>query len=257
MSSSLKLVVECHRRGLLSKEAAARVINQRNDMIGVAMRKVAHDLVVSILSADPIDDATKTAGFGDFIDNFRRPAAKVVTKAEGFMDKLRKGGLTGGGKVTDAAGNVSHAAHGWSDVGLNLTKMLGLAGLTAGATAGVGAVMRHGRDKKLQAQIQDSYHEMFNQVPKLKEYQEDPEHKGSVERNFGIIAQFAPSLAAVPSVAGAWVKATIGMGALGPADIKNLAETQRRIDEMHEGRRGGPSLSPIRAEQIAQTALGG
>lgn len=134
--------------------------------------------------------------------------------------------------------------------------MLGLAGLTAGATAGVGAVMRHSRDKKVKSQIQDSYHQMFNEVPRLKEYHDDPAHRDTVERNFGILAQFAPSLAAVPSVAGNWVQATVKMP-LGPAEIKTLAETQRRIDEMHEGRHSGPGISDLKVDQIAQKAMGG
>jgi hypothetical protein len=237
-ASSLRLVVECQRKGLLSKEAAAKVLERRDALIKSAMRRAAEALVASICDADEI----KEAGPADFL----RKGIGGAEEGGGFLSKLRKGGLTS-----------SPGGHGWSDVAGNLGKMMALAGLTAGATTGVGAIMRHSRDKKLSKQIQQSYTQMFDEEPKLKELREDPERRGVIERNFGIMAQFAPSLAAVPAVAGSWVRAMAGQNQVSVGEIKNLAETQRRIDEMHEGRHGGPALSPLNAGNIAQTVLSG
>lgn len=224
--SSLRLVVEAHRTGLLTKEGADEVLAQRNDLIQKAMRKVAHELVASIRVAGEV----KEAGFGDFTNRLLGKGKEVAQKAT--------------------------ESPGWKEVGANLGKMLGLAGLTAGATAGVGAIIRHSRDKKVKGQIQSSYHEMFEQEPKLKEMSNDPHQRSVIERNFGILSQFAPSLAAVPSVAGSWVRASVGQGQMSVGEIRNLAETQRRIDDMHEGRHGGPSIAPLRADQVAQTVMG-
>jgi hypothetical protein len=61
----------------------------------------------------------------------------------------------------------------------------------------------------------------------------DPE---MVRTHFGVLARFAPSLAAEPVVARHFLERTMGTEVLDPAMIKMLAETQRRIDEMHEAR---------------------
>jgi hypothetical protein len=242
--SSLQLVIQCQQKGLLSKEAAVKLLHTREELIKVAMRKQAAILVASIRALNDDEGETKEAGFPF---GFGR-AAQTAKKGEGFLSKLRTGGLTGrGGK--DGAGHT-----GWSDVGLNLGKMLGLAGITAGATAGVGGIIHHSREKKLKGEIDRSYGEVFNQEPRLKELQE--EHPGVVERNFGILAKFAPSLAAEPSIAANWLHSSIAQGALGPSDIKNLVEVQHKVDEMHEGRRhGGPLLAPMSVDRMATTVL--
>ncbi len=242
-ASSIHLLIECESKGLLSKQAAAEVLDKRSDLIKAAMQRQAKKLVDAMLAVGE----TKEASFLGKAVDYLRPG-KAIEKDKGMLAKIKSGGLTGG-----------EGHHGWSDVGLNLTKMLGLAGLTAGATAGTGAILHHSRDKKLQKKIQESYSQMFTVEPhegaKLKEIQEA--NPGRVERNFGLLAKFAPSLAAEPSVAAAWVRATSHQNQIGPADIRNLAETQRKIDEMHEGRHGGPGIAPLRVDALAQKAMGG
>lgn len=238
---SLDLIAECQRRGMLSKEAAARLIRQREDIIEAAMRKQAALLVEAMRNAPDPDELDKAAGIFDF--GRARSAAK---KSEGFLSKLKSGGLTGGGK--------GGGPTGWDDVGLNLTKMLGLAGLTAGASAGIGGILRHRRDKKMQGDIEASYREMYNQNPRLKEI--DEQHPGKVEQRFGMLAKFAPSLAAEPAVAGHWIQTSIHQGVISPGEIRTLAETQQRIDEMKETREHGGRLlqRPFQLGNLSQIA---
>jgi hypothetical protein len=238
MSNSLRLLVECHQRGLLSKEAAEQVNKTRQRLIRRALRKHAAAFFQSLVDAPVI----KEAGIGEFL--FRR---KVVPPAPmGLFDKLRAGGLTGGqpGKGT---ANLS-------DVAANLAKMMAAAGLVAGTTHGIGALMSHSREKKVQEAIASSYQRMFDEVPELRETEE--EHPGTVNRSFGILAKFAPSLAAEPSIAGAWVENAARMGQISPDTIRGLAETQSKIDEAASGRHKiSPAVSPLRADAIVTRAL--
>ena len=215
--TSLELLAECQRRGYLSKEAAAEVLATRERMIKAARMRRAFDFIRGI-----------------------RKAPEPVKKAPGFLEKMRRGGATAGDEA---------AKGGWSDVAANLAKMMALAGMTAGATAGVGSAMRHSRDKKLKKDIKSSYKEMFSEYPKLKEMD-----RGRVQRHFGVLARYAPSMAADPTVAGSWVQSTTQMGQVNTGDIKNLAETQRRIDESKET--GGLNTAPLKAGEFATKAMG-
>lgn len=244
---SVYLVAECQRRGLLSKEAGDEVLAKREKIIKAAMRKQAAELVGSIMRAQVVKQASiaKEAGrLGDAYDALTgaRNAAKGgkgAAEAMGFAESFKRGGMGQGG--------------GWGDVTANLTKFLGLAGLTAGATAGIQGILRNSRDKEMNKQIEASYVAMFDEHPKLKEIQEA--QPGKVEKHFGVLARYAPSMAADPTVAGEWVKATALQGQVDPAAVKNLAETQRRIDEVNEGRNGIRGLAPIKATDIAKASL--
>jgi len=210
--TSLELLAECQRRGYLSKEAAADVLRTREMLVKKAMKGAARDLFSALRKAKP-------------------------PKKPGFMDKMRIGALT-----------KNEGDRGWTDVAANLAKMMALAGMTAGATAGIGGLIRHSQDRKLKGEIDTSYQEIFKEYPVLKEFPRDV-----VQRHFGVLARYAPSMAADPTVAGSWVQSTAGMGQVNPADIKNLAETQRRIDEARDRGRGGPS--PIKAGEFAAKAM--
>jgi hypothetical protein len=207
--TSLELVRHLYRKGVLSKEAALDVMRTRERLLKRAMAQEAEALWTSVLGT------IKEASIFDRLG--RTP--KAVAKA-GFFGKLRQGG------PTPAAQPAS-----WSDVGANLLKMLGIAGLSAAATAGGSAFLKHRRDQRLEQDIQHSYKKMFDEYPRLQEV--DP---AKVRARFDVIAKFAPSVAAEPIVAGNYVMQTIGGDVLDPAAIKALAETQRRIDEMHESR---------------------
>lgn len=230
MPTSAEMLTHCETNGLLSKEAAANVAAARERLIKTALAKEAAGLFARL-----------RGGFGQ--------AAPVAAAPKRLLDKLRTGGRTGLEAAQGAA-----AQPGWSDVGLNLAKMLALAGMTAGATAGIQGIMRHSRDKRVEGDIQSSYKAMFEVAPELKDIQEA--HPGRVERHFGVLAKFAPSLAADPTVASAWIRSTGGTGYLGPAEVKGLAETQARIDEMNEQRYGVRGVSPIRAGEFATKAMG-
>lgn len=217
--TSLELLAECQRQGYLSKEAAAEVLEIRERLIKRAMRGAALKWLRGVRRTPP-------------------PPAK----APGFIEKMRHGGQTLGSRQPTA--DV-----GWSDVAANLAKMMALAGMTAGATAGIGGLIRHSQDKKLKKEIESSYGKMFTEYPKLKEMD-----RGRVQRHFGVLARYAPSMAADPTVAGSWVQSTTQMGQVNTGDIKNLAETQRRIDEAHD--RSGFKTAPLKAGEFATKAMG-
>jgi hypothetical protein len=215
--TSLQLLEKCADNGLISKEAAQQVLEKRAGLIREAMQKCAIDLFKALRRAKPAEEGG------------------------GLLSKLRHGGATGG----------DHP--GWGDVASNLGKMMGLAGLTAGATAGVHGLLRHSRDKKLKEEQQSAFAEMSND-PKIQELEEKT--PGKVARHFGILARYAPSLAADPDVAATWVRNSIHMGIVGPDMIKGLAETQQRIDEVNEHRHGVRGVTPLRAGEFATKAMG-
>lgn len=226
---SIRLIVECERKGVLTKAAALRLLQVREDLIKVAMRKQGAILVEAIRNAPDPASFPKEAGFPDF--GFGRSAKK----SEGFLSKLKSSGV------------------GASHVGLNLAKMLALAGLTAGATAGVGGIIRHSRDKKMRQQVESSASQLYDENPRLKEIEQ--ENPGKVMAHFGLLAKFAPSLAAEPSIAGPWIIGALKQQAISPADIRNLAETQHKIDEMHEGRHVGPDFKGMALHPFATKPL--
>lgn len=228
--SSLNLIAECQRRGLISKEAAAQLLSEREELLKYAMRGAAKRMFGALRGGkSPAMEA----------------AAAAPAVGKNLRDKLSVGGLTGVGKGEGAAQ--------WKDVAANLGKMMALAGLTAGATAGIGGVMRHSKDKKLRKEIDRSYGKMFDEHPSLKDIEEhDP---GRVRRHFGVLARYAPSLAADPTVAGTWVQATSQVGQINTGDIKNLAETQSRIDDAREDR-GKISIAPMKIGDFHKAITG-
>jgi len=229
MATSAQLLLECTSRGLLSKEAAAQVEVVRQRLIKEALRKEA-------------------AGFFSRFTSGANKIQKALPKPQSVLEKLKIGGRTGLESAKDGP------PAGWSDVGLNLAKMMALAGMTAGATAGVQGIMRHSRDRKVEGDISSSYKQMFTEYPKLKELQESA--PGRLERHFGVLAKFAPSLAADPTVAGSWLQNSMQTQYIGPSDVKALAETQSRIDEMHEQRHGVRGVSGLKAGEFAVKAMG-
>jgi hypothetical protein len=194
--SSQELIEQCQLRGLLSKEAARRVSYRRERMI----KKAIAGLSLSMLRG--------------------KVAPKKPGLIKGMLERFGKGGLTGSGNDSS-----------WSDVAANMTKMMALAGMTAGATAGVQGIMRHSKDKKLRGEIEDSYKNLYTEHEELREFPRD-----QVRKHFNVLARYAPSMAADPLVAGSWVKEKVQTKYIEPADIKTLAEAQRRIDESREGK---------------------
>ena len=211
--NSLELVRRLYQSGTLRKEAALDVLRAREHFIKQALKAEAEAYWQDVLGT------TKEAGL---FDRLRRGGGAVANS--GLFNRLRHGALT----------PAKEPSATWSDVGSNLLKMMGVAGLSAGATAGIGALVKHKHDRALAGDIERSYETMFDEFPRLKEVREkDPE---LVRTHFGVLAKFAPSLAADPTVAGSFVQSTTVQGIIEPKTIHSLAETQRRIDEMREGR---------------------
>ena len=220
--SSLDLIIACQQRGYLSKEASASVLRVRQQLIKKAMGKYAINVFKAFRSAPSTTaSAVKTKGSG------------------GLLSKFRSGSRTG---APDSAA--------WSDVTANLAKMMALAGMTAGATAGLGAFMSHRSQKKKDDAIAQSYKEIIKDVAELSA----PDAKKNTQRNFGVLARYAPDLAAEPAVAGTIVHSMNLMGSIDIPFIKNLAETQGRIDDMKEKRKT-VRMSPMKVTDFAAKAM--
>jgi hypothetical protein len=143
----------------------------------------------------------------------------------------------------------------WPQVTGNLIRLLaGGAVLGGGLTAGSSAVsglVKHRKDKSLKSDIETAYPKMLEEYPKLQEMD-----RGKVSRHFGVLARYAPSLAADPMVAGSWVQSTTQMGYIDTDAIKRLADTQSAIDRAHEDRGLMDSGQFGKGVQLAQTAMG-
>jgi hypothetical protein len=213
--NSLQLTIICHQRGLLSKEAMVEVLRTREQLINQALRKEAASIFSRMGRA--INPANPKGAVG------------------GFFGKFKQGRLTG------KSGKAPVGGSGWSDALSNIGKLTALAGMTAGAGAGIHAVARHSKDKKLRGMVQQSYDQMFTGDPDLAQLRE--QHPDKVRQSFGILAQYAPSLAANPVVAGTFVKTQARAGHIGAHDmVRQLAETQAMIDKHHE------SISPLKGK---------
>lgn len=101
------------------------------------------------------------------------------------------------------------------------------------------AAMRKVAEGPVAAIIQESYKQMFEESEDLKEWREDPVRSRIIDRNFGILAEVAPSIAAMPAVAATWVRSTSIHPHIEHTQIGQLAEVQLKIDQMHESHRGG------------------
>jgi hypothetical protein len=238
--SSLQLIAACQQQGLISKEASADLLRQRDQLIKQAMKKHAGNFFKSLKA------------LGGKASKGGRELPTAAPKGNSFLAKFRHAGRTPAKTIDDMGKAVPAGRPEWSDVAANLGKMMALAGMTAGATAGIGGLLRNSKDKKLKREIDISYKQMFKEHPRLKDLEEDD--PGRVRRHFGVLARYAPSLAADPTVAGSWVSATAQLGQVGASDIKNLAETQARIDESREDR-GSMKMAPLKMSELAAKSM--
>lgn len=223
---SIKLAAACYNKGLLSKEATIEVLKTRDRLI-----KEAISLRMGSM--------------------FANKAAKGAEKGEGFLGRLK--GSLGMGNVEKAGVGTKNAPEPmeWSQTIGNLVKLLGAGAALQGGAMGVGAIIKHRKDKDLQGQIESSYDKMMDVQPALKGV--DP---GMVSRHFGVLARYAPSLAADPMVAGSWVRHSVSQNYIEPTAIRMLSDTQTSIDRAHEER---SLLKPgqfAKGLGIAQTAMG-
>lgn len=230
--SSLELTRRCGSKGLLSKEAAADVLRVRRRLYRDAMAKEA-------------------AGF---FDMFKRTGEAVSKKTAPFLDDMKKTlGFAKREVPSDpATGKGYKPAMPWGEYAGQLGKLIALGAGLQGAGMAVHGLMRHSRDKDVKKDIEGSYREMFVEHPQLADL--DPK---KVTRHFDVLARYAPSLAADPTVAGAWVKGTVQMGHIDATAVERLGATQALIDRHHESR------SLFRPEDfhsgvsLARSALGG
>src|SRR5579871_5015925 len=162
---SLELTRKLHAKGVLTKEAALGVLRTRERLVKRALAAEADSFWRSLFAL------TKEAGL------FQELVRGGKVHGSGFLSKMRQGHLT----------PARNPGAGWSDVGANLLKMLGVAGLSAAATTGASALLRHKRDRELKSEIANSYERMFEEYPRLRE--DNPDR---VRTHFGVLARFAP-----------------------------------------------------------------
>jgi hypothetical protein len=228
--SSLELARRCHAKGLLSKEAMDDVLRIRRRLYKKAMEE-------------------KAAGFfGTFGKRVIDAGKAVGGKASSFMDDLKGqlgfAGMTGAKpaihtprtaptfeEIGTIAKDLPKSPKSWAEFTGDLGKMLALGAGLQGAGMGVAGLMRHSRDKEVKRDIEKSYKDMFAETPTLANL--DPQ---KVTRHFDVLARYAPSLAADPTVAGAWVRGTVQMGHIDSTAVERLGATQALIDRHHEGR---------------------
>lgn len=215
MSSSLKMLVNFQQAGVLSKEAATDVLRKREDLLKVAMEKQG-----SLLS----DLAKKI-----------RPAPPPPP--EGFLSKLRSGGMTGGNE------------RGWSDVAANMGKLLALAGLTAGTLTGADLGAEYIRNRRRDAALGRSFEEV-SQHPDIVDWKANHGYTDEdVQRNFNILSRYAPSLAVEPSVATSILSQAAlekGMNTMAdPARVEMLARIQGTISKARKDEKGQSMVRPM------------
>lgn len=219
MTSSLALIGKLQRRNLLSKEAAAKVLAQREELLNRAIEKQA----------------------GVTFDAIRRAAGAVKDAPGNFLAKFRQGGRT------DPSG-------GWSDVTSNLGKMLALAGLTTAATTGTSALVNKIHESKLNKRIEKSYSSLLKDEDIQEREKVNPGHTAAA---FGILSRFAPSLAAEPLVAKPFIVAgggSITSDGVEHGQIDSLVRTQKMIDERRVGQ---PAFRPIDPVAVATQTFKG
>ena len=200
--NSLQLIVECHKRGYLSKEAAEDVLQVRDRLIKEAFTRQARRLVLELIDG-----------------HFEKEAGPKIPGAS-LISSLR-------GKAKSALGGIKDPV--WAAATSNLAKLLAFGGGISAGGAGITAIQHSREDKALRKKIEKAYPAMLKLHPDLNEH--DPQR---VRRNFQVLATYAPSLAANPVVAGTWSVEHAQRGRIAPQEIKALAETQTAIDRSAE-----------------------
>jgi hypothetical protein len=234
--SSMELARRCREKGLLSKEAAEDVLRIRQRLFREAMAKTAAGLFGRLRQAAGEVAGKATAKGSSFIDDMKSQLGFAgMTGPKNPVHAPGSVAMGPGGELADISGTVikdlPKQPKKWGEYAGDLGKLLALGAGLQGAGMAVTGLMRHSRDKDVRKDIEKSYKEMFNETPTLSNL--DPQ---KVTRHFDVLARYAPSLAADPTVAGAWVKGTVQMGHIDATAVERLGATQALIDRHHEGR---------------------
>lgn len=111
-------------------------------------------------------------------------------------------------------------------------KLLPIAGLATAAYAipyGITTAVEAAKASRRANAIEQSYEQMFDESPELKEYRHEG-RENEVRRRFDILKNFAPDVAASPMVAGSFVKGTMESPDLvHPASLKPIIDMQGAI----------------------------
>lgn len=244
---SLQLIGELEEKGVLTKQAGHRLRLQRTTLIRNELVKEAGKLGRLLGDAKELLFHGGTRAKERVVDmaNHRLgPAAYRLGKAE-----REEGGALGMGTA-----------------GLNIMKLMALAGMASAASAGINAGIRHGRDKRLNSEIESSYGQLGAENPDLAKRMSDADPakaqaaRDSARKHFEVLARFAPSLAANPTVAASILGETImrGPGGMDANRVKLMTDIQRSIDAIHKDRSAWGGDSPIAKHMpFVANAIGG
>jgi hypothetical protein len=217
--NSLQLIVECHKRGYLSKEAAEEVLVVRDRLVKEAFARQAKVLVLELMDGHFEKEAVKIPS--SILNTFRGVPGKAKSMLGGIKDPI------------------------WAAATSNLAKLMALGGGISAGGAGITAIQHSREDKAMRKKIEKAYPAMLKLHPDLNEH--DPQR---VRRNFQVLATYAPSLAANPVVAGTWSVEHAQRGRIAPQEIKALAETQTAIDRSAGKEKGQHFLAHPAARNI-------
>jgi hypothetical protein len=235
--NSEKLAYHLYESGMLSKQAMSQVMHVRQRLYKKAMEKQAAGVISWILG--------KGRAAGDVLSRLGRSVAetprpigsRVPLHQPGAVEEVITKRLDPQGNIVDVLEQrqieglpikeMPAPPVTWMDAAANLAKLTalgtGLGAAQAGVTGAIQSIRDWREENALRRDIAGSYQQMFAEEPMLGSM--DPD---KVQKNFDILARYAPSLATNPIVASNWVKQTAGRGGfLDPDAIKRLAEAER------------------------------
>ena len=233
MTPSIALLQRLQKQGLLSKEAAADVLQKREELLNAALAKQASILFRGL-----------------------RQAPKVK-KPLGLLERMKLPGRTPMRGAPEDAG-------GWSDVTMNLGKILALAGLTAGAatgaSAGVTGLKTSVDEKKRQRAIESSFQSVKKMVASGRSGSPGAESAtnlapAAVRRTFDVLARYAPTLASDPVVAAEYVRHQAAEEGPFATHIQDLARTEQAVRRALEGDPTPTRKSSFNPVMLAQNLI--
>lgn len=230
---SLKMIGELEARGVLTKQAGHRLRLQRQTMIRNELVKEAGKLGRLLSDAK---DAFVNKGHA-FANKGMGAADRTLGPAMYRLSRER----------TDAGGSL-----GMGHAGANILKLMALAGMATGASAGINAGINHSRDKKLNGEIENSYGQLLAENPDLAK--RDPE---LVRKHFEVLSRYAPSLAANPTVAASMIGESSFKGGMGGQTVKMMTDIQSQIDRIHQGRSAFGDSPVLKHLPVAASAIRG
>lgn len=228
MISSLALLQRLQKQGVLSKEAAAEILKQRDQIIKRELSKEAASIFSKLRRGKQIRKKLKEK---------KRPVSVI--------DRIKTPD-----KTPFPSKKKTEETSRWSDVTLNLGKLLALAGMTAGASAGISGVQNVLSERALRSKLEDSFQGTRRMVRggeagnpnAVAAMDMEP---GRVRQYFDTFARYAPTLASDPIVATSYIRSRADTPFVAVDEIARLAEMERAVRRAKEDEARKSSLNPF------------